>query len=232
MGLGRSWGDGAGEGHGVAGCCNLTLKFLALPFQKRQLQSNSESQSEKFNPHPEEVASGFPIDPPRPSQAAETGVGPQGPPHKRASHSGPLTNRAAWMKNGKRLDDKILSVAQYQVSSGAVMGRGLPSDDREELSINLQPEVPKLIRRFQGSFKEATEALRQNDQMHHMQGAFHDKEENTNKKDSILVRSLTSATVSCSCSSKEMAIVYTKKKEMIIADFGFTHSHQHFHSFL
>ncbi|GAY47843.1 hypothetical protein CUMW_107380 [Citrus unshiu] len=45
---------------------------LVLSMQKRKSQYNSKSRSEKFNPHPEEVASGFPIDPPRESQVAES----------------------------------------------------------------------------------------------------------------------------------------------------------------
>ncbi|GAY47845.1 hypothetical protein CUMW_107390 [Citrus unshiu] len=51
---------------------------LVLSMQKRKSQYNSKSRSEKFNPHPEEVASGFPIDPPRESQVAESSSGPQG----------------------------------------------------------------------------------------------------------------------------------------------------------
>ncbi|XP_031404900.1 probable serine/threonine-protein kinase At1g54610 isoform X2 [Punica granatum] len=160
---------------------------LVASMQKRQLQPNSKSRSEKFNPHPEEVASGFPIDPPRPSQAAEASVDPQDPPHKRASYSGPLTNRAAWTKDGKKLDDKIASGAHYQVISGAVTGRGLPSDDRRERSVALQPEVPKLIGRFPGSFKETTESLIQKDQRHPMLGGFHNKEDGkTGNKDPVL----------------------------------------------
>ncbi|XP_052290051.1 lectin-like protein [Citrus sinensis] len=48
---------------------------LVLSMQKRKSQYNSKSRSEKFNPHPEEVASGFPIDPPRESQVAESSSG-------------------------------------------------------------------------------------------------------------------------------------------------------------
>lgn len=195
----------------------LILKFLGLPFQKRQLQSNSKSRSEKFNPHPEEVASGFPIDPPRPSQAAETSINSQGPPHKRASHSGPLTSQGAWAKDGKMLDDKISSGAQYQVISGVVMGRGLPSDDRKEHSVNLQPEVPKLMGRFPGSFKEAAESLTQKDQRHPRQREFHDKEhEKTSSKDPILVSFPTFPTVHYS--------YHHLGTFAVIVDFGTVHS--------
>lgn len=185
--------------------CIFTSKCLILPFQKRQHQSNSKSRSEKFNPHPEEVASGFPIDPPRPSQAAEASINPQGPPHNRASHSGPLANRAAWAKEVKKLDNKISS-GTHKVSSGVLTGMDLPSDDRKERSITLQREVPKLIGRFPGSFKETSELLIK-DQRHPMQGGFHfhNKEEGkTSNKDPILVSSPTSALASCSCLSSKI----------------------------
>lgn len=166
--------------------------------QKRQLQSNSKSRSEMFNLHLEEVASGFPIDPPRPSQAAEASADPQGPLHNRASHSGPLNNRAAWAKEGNKLDDKISSGA-HQAMSGFLTGMDLPSDDRKVQSITLQPELPKLIGRFPGSFKEASI---QKDQRHLMQGVFHNKEDGKNSsKDPTLVSSPTPAIVSCSCLS-------------------------------
>ena len=148
---------------------------LVLSMQKRQGQSNSKSRSEKFNPHPEEVASGFPIDPPRPSQAIEDGsIDTQGPLHKRASHSGPLAHRAVWAKAGKNLDDapKVSTGADLSTLSSLVAARrSLLSEDRREKSGSSQPDVSKLIVRFPGSFKEASESTIQQDQKHQMQGA-------------------------------------------------------------
>ncbi|CBI20299.3 unnamed protein product, partial [Vitis vinifera] len=148
---------------------------LVLSMQKRQGQSNSKSRSEKFNPHPEEVASGFPIDPPRPSQAIEDGsIDTQGPLHKRASHSGPLAHRAVWAKAGKNLDDapKVSTGADLSTMSSLVAARrSLLSEDRREKSGSSQPDVSKLIVRFPGSFKEASESTIQQDQKHQMQGA-------------------------------------------------------------
>lgn len=135
-------------------------------WQKRQGQSNSKSRSEKFNPHPEEVASGFPIDPPRPSQVVEVGVDHQVQQHKRASHSGPL-NRTAWTKVGKNPDDapKISNGGDLSAMSGLVAARrSMLSDDRRERSGSSHPEVPKLISRFPGSLKEASESLAQHEQ--------------------------------------------------------------------
>ncbi|KAK4751626.1 hypothetical protein SAY87_005108 [Trapa incisa] len=148
---------------------------LGSSIKKRQLQSNSKSRSEKFNPHLEDVASGFPIDPPRPSQAAEASVEPRGPPHSRASHSGPLTNRATWAKEVRKPDNKISSGTR-KVISCVPTGVELPSDDRKEPPIILQSEMPKLIGRFPGSFKETSESLIK-DQRYPMQGGFHNKEE-------------------------------------------------------
>ncbi|KAJ9671633.1 hypothetical protein PVL29_025371 [Vitis rotundifolia] len=173
---------------------------LVLSMQKRQGQSNTKSRSEKFNPHPEEVASGFPIDPPRPSQAVEDGsIDTQGPLHKRASHSGPLVHRAVWAKAGKNLDDapKVSTGADLSTMSSLVAARrSLLSEDRREKSGSSQPDVSKLIVRFPGSFKEASESTIQQDQRHQMQGAGRctQKEDGrTSSKDPVLVSSWTYA---------------------------------------
>ncbi|KAK2639024.1 hypothetical protein Ddye_026819 [Dipteronia dyeriana] len=166
---------------------------LVLSMQKRQNHSNSKSRSEKFNPHPEEVASGFPIDPPRPSQVIESSADRQGHHPKRASHSGPLAHRAAWGKPGKNPDDapKISTGGDLSTMSGLVAARrSLLSEDHRERSGPSQSEVPKLIARFPGSFKEASESMIQQDQKHHSQGvaASHQKEDGRNSnKDPILL---------------------------------------------
>ena len=161
-----------------------------MTFQKRQGQSNSKSRSEKFNPHPEEVASGFPIDPPRPSQAVESKADAQGNHQKRTSHSGPLAHRAAWAKSGKNLDDapKISTGADLSMMSGLVAARrsNLISEDRRERSGSSQSEAPKMIARFPGSFKEASESFIQRDPKHNVQ----QKEDGrSNNKDPVLVSS-------------------------------------------
>ncbi|KAK9269193.1 hypothetical protein L1049_000962 [Liquidambar formosana] len=167
---------------------------LVLSMQKRQGQSNCKSRSEKFNPHPEEVASGFPIDPPRPSQVIEeASVDHQGHHPKRASHSGPLVHRAAWAKGGKNPDDapKISTGADLSTMPGLVAPRrSLLSEERREKSGPSQAEVPKLIGRFPGSFKEASESMIHQDQKHHTQGVAgsHQKEDGrTSNKDPILL---------------------------------------------
>ncbi|KAF8411144.1 hypothetical protein HHK36_003687 [Tetracentron sinense] len=160
---------------------------LVLSMQKRQGQSNSKSRSEKFNSHQEEVASGFPIDPPRQSQAVEE-KDPQGHFHKRASHSGPLVHRAAWAKAGKNLDDapKVSTGSELSTLSGLVAAR---SSDHREKSGPSQPEATRLMGRFPGSFKEASESTRKQDGKHHTQAfaGSHQKEDGrTSNKEPIL----------------------------------------------
>lgn len=164
---------------------------LVLSMQKRQGQSNSKSRSEKFNPHPEEVASGFPIDPPRPSQAVEGSMETQEHHHKRASHSGPLANRAAWAKAGKNLEDaaKISTGAELSTMSSFGEARRM-SEDRRQRSNSSQPEIAKFIGRFPGSFKEGSDFVTQQDQKLHSQGiaGSHKKEDaKFNNKDPILL---------------------------------------------
>ncbi|KAK7317697.1 hypothetical protein RJT34_02136 [Clitoria ternatea] len=144
---------------------------LPLSMQKRQNQAQSKSRSEKFNPHPEE-ASGFPIDPPRPSQATEVGIEPKAQQHKRASHSGPLTQRSAWAKAGKNHEDapKISVGGDQSTISGLVAARSMLSEDRREGYGTSQMETSKLMRRFPGSFKDVSESSIQQDERHHVQG--------------------------------------------------------------
>ncbi|XP_057419546.1 probable serine/threonine-protein kinase At1g54610 isoform X1 [Lotus japonicus] len=163
---------------------------LVLSMQKRRGLTSSQSRSEKFNPHPEEAASGFPIDPPRPSQAVEANADPQMLQHKRASHSGPLTHRSAWAKAGKNQDDvqKISAGGDLSAVSGLVAARrSMLSDDRRERSGSSQAEAPKLISRFPGSFKEASDSLMQKDQKHHHIHASQNEEGRGSNKDSNLV---------------------------------------------
>ncbi|WCJ32183.1 Protein kinase superfamily protein [Euphorbia peplus] len=168
---------------------------LVLSMQKRQGQSNCKSRSEKFNPHAEEVASGFPIDPRRTSQAVESSIDAQGhqQQHKRGSHSGPLVQRAAWAKTGRNPDDatKVPTGADLSAMSGLVAARrSLLCDDRREKSASSQAEVPKLMARFPGSFKESSDSFVQ----HQCQAtsASHQKGDGTsnttnNNNDPVLV---------------------------------------------
>ncbi|KAA8523906.1 hypothetical protein F0562_010329 [Nyssa sinensis] len=166
---------------------------LVSSMQKRQGQSNSKSRSEKFNHHQEEVASGFPIDPPRQSQAVEeTSIDPQGYLHKKASHSGPLVHRAAWVKAGKNMDDAptISTGADLSAMSGLVAARrSLLSDERREKFCPSQQES-KLVGRFPGSFKEASELMTKQDQKIHtysVTGSHQNDNGRTGDRDPILL---------------------------------------------
>ena len=150
---------------------------LVTSMQKRQSQSSTNrSRSEKFNPHPEEVASGFPIDPPRPSsQASEPNRESQGnivlPPHKRASHSGPLTRRSASAKGGRRnYQDPSQKVSSIAAADYSAMPGFAATGTSES-----QQETCRGMSRLPGSFKETSEEANQ--------------EENgrRNKQDSVLV---------------------------------------------
>uniref|UniRef100_A0A7N0UZ03 Protein kinase domain-containing protein n=1 Tax=Kalanchoe fedtschenkoi TaxID=63787 RepID=A0A7N0UZ03_KALFE len=140
---------------------------LAASIQKRKNQPDSKSRSELFNPCTEEVASGFPIDPPRPSQVTEeTCVDTLGAHHhKRASHSGPLVNRAAWTKTGKNSEDapKNSMGADLSTMSGLVAARksSLLSEGREKsgLSHDDGPKGPRHNGRFPRSSKSSEPGL-------------------------------------------------------------------------
>uniref|UniRef100_A0A2P2M014 Protein kinase domain-containing protein n=2 Tax=Rhizophora mucronata TaxID=61149 RepID=A0A2P2M014_RHIMU len=165
---------------------------LVLSLQKRQGHPNSKSRSEKFNPHPEEVASGFPIDPPRQSQAVESKKDSQSNQPKRAFHSGPLAHRTAWAKAGRNPDDapKLSSGADLSTMSRIVAARSFLTEERKESPRTSQKEVPKLMTMFPGSFKEASESLTQQDQEHqsHCVAGSHKKEDGrTGNKDPVLV---------------------------------------------
>ncbi|KAL2496357.1 Protein kinase superfamily protein [Forsythia ovata] len=144
---------------------------LVSSIQKRQGQSNSKSRSEMFNSHREEVASGFPIDPPRPSQGLEEASNdPRENIHRRSSHSGPLVNRAAWVKAGENKEEasKILTGPDLSAVSGLVAARmSMLSEERREKSYS-QQEIPALIARIPGSFKESSNSMTRQDQKDQM----------------------------------------------------------------
>ncbi|KAJ8532371.1 hypothetical protein K7X08_012294 [Anisodus acutangulus] len=164
---------------------------LVSSMQKRHGQSNSKSRSEMFNSHPEEVASGFPIDPPRPSQVVEEKSNdPQAQLLKRGSHSGPLAHRAAWAKAGKNMDDAPkLSVADLSAMSGLVAARrSMFSEDRSDKSGPHKQEVPKLIARFPGSFKEISDSATKQEQKNHSLASSHQNGDGrTSNNDPVLL---------------------------------------------
>ncbi|XP_058101026.1 probable serine/threonine-protein kinase At1g09600 isoform X2 [Magnolia sinica] len=142
---------------------------LAVSLQKRQGQSNSKSRSEKFNPHQEEVASGFPIDPPRQSHALEE-ASEDSQVHfpNRASHSGPLVHRSAWAKSRQNEDGapKISTGADLSAFSGLVAARRKVDDHREKIDPS-QSEATNTAGRLLEYGGEAPESARKHDPTSH-----------------------------------------------------------------
>uniref|UniRef100_A0A0E0BYQ3 [RNA-polymerase]-subunit kinase n=1 Tax=Oryza meridionalis TaxID=40149 RepID=A0A0E0BYQ3_9ORYZ len=73
---------------------------LVSSLQKRQNQVNAKSRSEMFNPSKEDSASGFPIEPPRPTHPAESSQDSKRV-YTRTFHSGPLVNQNNPSKAGR-----------------------------------------------------------------------------------------------------------------------------------
>ncbi|KAI0522540.1 hypothetical protein KFK09_004920 [Dendrobium nobile] len=98
---------------------------LSVSVKKWKNQGNSISRSEKFNPHQEEVASGFPIEPPRPTRNLEATEFSHGHYSQKSSHSGPLVNRGQWATARKNDDAslKLSSAANLSSLSGLVAAR-------------------------------------------------------------------------------------------------------------
>ncbi|GFZ05660.1 protein kinase superfamily protein [Actinidia rufa] len=143
---------------------NANAELLAS-MQRRHGSSNPQSRSEVFNPYQDEAASGFPIDPPRRTQAVKDGgkdSNVQNP--RRASHSGPLV--PGWTKTGKKYEDiSIISTrADLSTLSGLVATRTLSEDCRDKLGPS-QPESINQIARTSESL-EVSGSTRKNDRKH------------------------------------------------------------------
>ncbi|OVA14918.1 Protein kinase domain [Macleaya cordata] len=162
---------------------------LVWSVQKRQGHSNTMSRSEKFNPRQEKVVSGYPIDPPRQSQAVEDARKEQQRLlHKRASHSGPLVHQTAWGKTRKNQDDapEVSTGTDLSSLSGlAAARRSLLSDDRREKYGSSYLEAPNLIGQFPGCFNEVSEHTRKEEQNHvlGLQGTHQKEDGRTDGKD-------------------------------------------------
>ncbi|XP_008791720.2 probable serine/threonine-protein kinase At1g54610 [Phoenix dactylifera] len=142
---------------------------LATSLQKKQSQSNIKSRSEKFNPHQEEVASGFPIEPPRPTPVLEATEDSQSHYPNRSSYSGPLVHRSQRSRARKNEDDipKPTAVANISDLSGLMAGRrNLLSDDGSEI-IGAQLKAIAPVGRLSESGNEPSDAITKYDQIYH-----------------------------------------------------------------
>lgn len=82
---------------------------------------DSKSRSQLFNPHNEEAASGFPIEPAHLSETSKD------PPGRVVSHSGPLAPGMRWTSSGRGNDDAstVSTKSGLSTLSGLVASRRL-----------------------------------------------------------------------------------------------------------
>ncbi|XP_072965644.1 probable serine/threonine-protein kinase At1g54610 [Typha angustifolia] len=142
---------------------------LASSMQKRQAQPNSRSRSEKFIPH-EEVASGFPIEPPRPAPGVGAAEDSQGPSSYRSSHSGPLVHRNQWSRTRRNEGEipRASGVANLSALAGSVSARRNVSLDDNRSSnekVGALAETTAHMGRLSESINEHLDATRKYDQI-------------------------------------------------------------------
>ncbi|XP_057956368.1 probable serine/threonine-protein kinase At1g54610 isoform X1 [Malania oleifera] len=130
-----------------------------VSMQKRNGHSHAKSRSKMLNPHAEDTASGFLIDPPRRSDVV-IDVSKDLPErlHRKSSHSGPLVHGAGWKKVGKKFDD----VPRVSSGSNGLVATSIScSDDQGEPS-GAQLESTKQKGRLSCSLIEMDPARMQN----------------------------------------------------------------------
>lgn len=111
------------------------------------------SRSELFNPHRDEAASGFPIDPPRPAQvSSEMSKDHLQNPPDRVSHSGPLAPGVSWTMSGRKNDDISIVSTRNSLSTGLVASRGLLSVESRDKLVSSHVEATNQVGRFSESF--------------------------------------------------------------------------------
>lgn len=107
-----------------------------------------------------------------------------------------MAHRATWAKTSKNADDapKVSVGADLSTMSGLVAARrSMLAEDYRDRSSSSQPEVPKVMGRFPGSFKEGSDSLLQDQKPHTQVVGPNQKEDGRlSSKDPILVSSLTS----------------------------------------
>ncbi|XP_031495680.1 probable serine/threonine-protein kinase At1g54610 isoform X3 [Nymphaea colorata] len=108
---------------------------LLASLQKRQVQPSTRSTSEKFHMHQEDMASGFPIDPPKQHVIVEASAVSQAYPRDKISLSGPLVHPSAWAKRQKNEDGTpkdSISRDLSSLSSLVAAGRTVRPDGHKE----------------------------------------------------------------------------------------------------
>ncbi|KAI3457241.1 hypothetical protein Pfo_013904 [Paulownia fortunei] len=127
----------------------------SMQIYRRHGHVNPKSRSELFNPHKEEAASGFPIDPPRPAQGLKEMSKDhlQNPP-QRVSHSVPLAPGVGWTLSGRKNNDTSIVSTRNDLStiSGLVASRALSSVESRDKLISSHVEATNQIGRLSESF--------------------------------------------------------------------------------
>ncbi|XWS54172.1 hypothetical protein CRYUN_Cryun10bG0066900 [Craigia yunnanensis] len=143
---------------------------LATSMQRRQPHPNLMSRSQMFNSRKADAFSGFLIDNPKQTPAAqEESRDFLEYNRKKISHSGPLVHGTVFGKSGKEHDDlpMVSSRANLSKLSGLVATRTLASEDHREKPGPLTLEAVNQAGRSRRSFNELESAGKQ-DVRHHM----------------------------------------------------------------
>ncbi|XP_062195630.1 probable serine/threonine-protein kinase At1g54610 [Phragmites australis] len=152
---------------------------LVSSLQKRQAQANTRSRSEMFNPSKEDSASGFRIEPPRPTPVMESSEDSQCVYSTRTFHSGPLVNQNHPSKagRGKNGELQVPGVANLPV---AVSTRSSHCSDDSNRIMVTQAEVFAHGRRLSESINEHFSNSGKYDQ------AFQKKDESNGRVDGAI----------------------------------------------
>ncbi|CAA6665712.1 unnamed protein product [Spirodela intermedia] len=151
---------------------------LAASIQKRQGQPQSKSRSEKFGSQHEDVASGFPIEPPRQGSVLEAAEESRTRFPNRASYSGPLVHRDQWAKGRKDSETPKASMA-------ANLNASL-NESREKYGSEMDPTG--FAGRLSESRNDLSDSARKGDEIYHshLSGSRRRGEEKSSSRDQEL----------------------------------------------
>ncbi|CAA7402465.1 unnamed protein product [Spirodela intermedia] len=162
---------------------------LAASIQKRQGQPQSKSRSEKFGSQHEDVASGFPIEPPRQGSVLEAAEESRTRFPNRASYSGPLVHRDQWAKGRKDSETpKATMAANLSSLEGLMETRRNASlnESREKYGSEMDPTG--FAGRLSESRNDLSDSARKGDEIYHshLSGSRRRGEEKSSNRDQEL----------------------------------------------
>lgn len=159
--------------------------------QKRQGQLQSKSRSEKFSSQHEDVASGFPMEPPRQGSVLEAAEDPRSRFPNRASYSGPLVHRDQWAKSRKDSETPKASMAANLSSLEGLMEtrrNASMNESREKYGSEMDPAG--FAGRFSESRNDLSDSARKGDDEiyhSHLSGSRRRGDEKSSSRDQELV---------------------------------------------